>query len=223
VKAHNCKRAVSEFDAFSAAYERHRREFNEASRRYLNDFMSTACAADLLAWRVFPNAKEVTESFAAYWGVVRYMEAYHRNDPAVKLVVVGDGVTPRTAATFAVRSKWDCYSVDPLTRGTPEGCRRVTAIKAKAEDMPEFIDCLGGPVVVVAVHSHAKLVHAVGVPTNYSRMGVLAMECCVPQRIPWAKCDMEYRDTGVWSPKNSIQIWRDLKSHAPATTSTYTG
>lgn len=208
MKAHDCSRKLSELDAYSGAREKFAREFTEASRRYLNDFVSAKCSADLLAWGVFPNAKEITESFAAYWGIVRYVPEVQRNKPAV-LIAVGDGCTPRTAATFAVRSTWRCLSVDPLTKGCPQGLNRVKCYPLKAEDLKGVVDCRGLPVIIVAVHSHAKLTDAVSIPYNYSSLSVLAMECCVPQRLGRTPPDVEYEDKGVWSPKNYVRIWRD--------------
>jgi len=81
-------------------------------KRYINEFVKLKCAPDLLAWGVFPNAKEITESMAMYHAVKNYVP-FDLHDEEINLVVVGDGKSPRTAALFAVMTKWTCYSVDP--------------------------------------------------------------------------------------------------------------
>ena len=71
------------------------------SGKYLNSLVNLRCGPDMLLLRLFPNAKEVTESFGAYEAVAKHLRDFPRKDPNIRLVVVGDGHTPRTAATFA--------------------------------------------------------------------------------------------------------------------------
>ena len=112
----------------------------KAQSRYLNEFFSLSCSRDLLEWEVFPNFKEVTESFAAYRAVekhLRHLPWCGLDDRGVTLLAVGDGASPRTATTFALRSAWDCHSVDPGLREKWEriGVRRLTLHRQPIEEV----------------------------------------------------------------------------------------
>jgi hypothetical protein len=174
--------------------------------KYLVEFVTMSCAPDMLALRVFPNAKEISESFGAYDAVRCRLPEFGLKDPTVTVVAVGDGTTPRTAATFAMRSAWTCYSVDPLLRG---GIARWSAIKrlhivpSKIEDVR--ID--GDKVIVIAVHSHARLDVTLRSITAREMLAVVAMPCCVPLLLDRPP-DIEYDESGVISPCRTIKIWR---------------
>ena len=83
--------------------------YNSGQQRYLNDFIKlNKSAADMLNLGLFPNAKEITESYSAFNAVKTKLKQYELGDPGVTVVSVGDGRTPRTAALFAFRTKWQC-------------------------------------------------------------------------------------------------------------------
>ena len=178
-------------------------------KRYIDEFLGLRCAADLLAWGLFPSnpGKEVTETFATYRAVYNHVPV-QLNDPSVALVSVGDGHTPRTAATFAVRSKWQCYSIDPALREKDwSGIQRLTIHRRKVEDT--ILDLRdASAVVIVAVHSHALLKavldNVLGRPRH-----LVTLPCCVPQEIP-NRVFIGYQDTQIWSPKNTFRIWLDI-------------
>jgi len=157
----------------------------------------------MLALKLFPNAKELTESVAAY-NAVRKTRLFQLNDPSVTLISVGDGCTPRTAAMFAFRSAWRCWSVDPRLRSDWSAVQRLHVKPQRVEDCePMHTDKL----VIVAVHSHAPLDVACQKFTAEQRV-VIAIPCCVPQereRPP----DFEYVDKGIWSPQNKVMVWID--------------
>src|SRR5687767_13024693 len=71
--------------------------------RYFDQLLSLRCVLDLLAHEVFPNAKEITESLAAVRAAFKY-SGLDSGDTSIQVVCVGDGATPRTAATFAFRT-----------------------------------------------------------------------------------------------------------------------
>ena len=177
--------------------------------RYIGEFVTLKCAPDMLALKLFPNAKEISESFGAYEAVRRHLQELDLKDPDVTVIAVGDGATPRTAATFALRSAWICHSIDPNLKGGalrwgqiqrltlwPERVENVRPIKAKKV------------AVVVAVHSHADLRKAILV-ADAPRIVVIAMPCCVPQRLSIFP-DKFYEDKGIISPKRQILIWKDV-------------
>lgn len=186
------------------------------SNRYLNELVKLHCGSDLLATKFFPNAKEITESFAAYSATRRYLwDNFPPDDPTVTLVAVGDGTWPRTGAVFAFRTAWQCISVDPLIHenapykeGNRAGMKveRLMAIQAKVEDarLTEFY-CQDEPLVIVCVHSHAPM-PAVLTALPAKKRAVIAIPCCVPQEIPGVPL-IEYRDNGILSPCNLVKVW----------------
>jgi len=145
--------------------------------KYLTEFVRCTCSSDLLKLRYFPNAKEITESFGAYNAVRTHLQnIYAFDDPEVRVVVVGDGTKPRTGATFAFRSNWTVYSIDPnlfknkLQEGEflhfPDSVKRLSAYRSKIEKL-EYINTYlkdeilyniqDKKLIIVCVHSHAKL------------------------------------------------------------------
>jgi hypothetical protein len=180
--------------------------------RYLGEFLTLSCAPDLLALRLFPNAKEITESFAAYEAARRRLHPHwNLGDPTITCVVVGDGHTPRTAATFAFRTAWQCHSVDPLLRGGTQrwsAIERLTLHRCKAAAVEPI---LADRALVVAVHSHAKLPEAIAT-VQARELAVIAIPCCVTQELP-QEPDWEYEDRSVLSPCRTVKVWRNRNGH----------
>jgi hypothetical protein len=149
--------------------------------RYMDEFLGLGCATDLLEAKVFPNAKELAESMAAFNTVRDYCvlrrESIHRRpmwdeqkgvlrfeDTSVTLVAVGDGTTPRTAVLFAFRTAWRCVSIDPALRTSKSrpwaGIHRLEEYPRKVQDVTIDITGDSSHVVVVAWHAHVKLFEA---------------------------------------------------------------
>jgi hypothetical protein len=146
--------------------------------RYMDEFLGLGCATDLIASKVFPNAKELAESMAAFNAVRDYCvlrrESKHRRamrneqkgvlrfeDSSVTLVAVGDGTTPRTAVLFAFRTAWRCISIDPALRTWEKrpwaGIHRLEEHPRKVQDVTINITGKTSRVVVVAWHAHVPL------------------------------------------------------------------
>jgi len=175
--------------------------------RYINEFFKLRCSGDLVGF--FPNAKEVTESMAAFNAVRSYVigdGGLRFDDPGVNLICVGDGTKPRTAALFALRTKWDCYSIDPaLARSSANGIERLHIRPYPVETMRlDFTN----PTVIVAVHSHAHLSLVLGTIRGNPRH-LVVIPCCIPQEIP-GKPYIGYQDTNIWSPKNTVKVWTKI-------------
>lgn len=174
------------------------------SRKYMDELISLTCSPDLLAAGLFPNSKEVTESFAAY-NAVRNMQGVggvDLGDPSILLVDVCCGSTPRTASTFAFRSKWNCVAIDPKLRQKPWPVRRLQCHSAKLEDVPVKHD---GLVVVTAVHTHisrAEIAKYIDAP----RILLVDMECCLQLEDAETTVIRKYEDMGIWSPKREITV-----------------
>ena len=176
-------------------------------KRYINEFIKLKCASDLLAWGVFPNAKEITESMAMYHAVKNHVP-FNLRDEEINLVVVGDGKSPRTAALFAVMTKWTCYSVDPKMDEKWLSCKeikRLHAIKSKVEDIHIEFE----KVVIVLPHSHAPIMHVLKHIVGFEERHIVAMPCCVPCLIPGVVGKI-YEDENVWSLKNTILIYNNV-------------
>lgn len=183
---------------------------------YLDEFMRLhKICHDLVDNQLFPNAKEVSESFGCYNAARKYLKRnFAPDDPSVVLVAVGDGTTPRTAATFAFRTAWQCYSVDPLLKPKEyPNIDRLTVLRQKIEDVPPQI--FGNPdkVVIVACHSHANLPNTISALRRddkpLQQIAVIALPCCKKQELD-VPPDREYTDWGVWSPKKDFRIWHDV-------------
>lgn len=167
--------------------------------RYMNEFVALRCASDMLELGLFPNAKEITESFACYRAVKLHVP-FALSDPEVVVVVVGDGGTPRTAATFAFRTAWSCHSVDPALRevGAPWAGKidRLYESAVKVEDF-EF-DSMCDKLVVVLPHSHAPLdVVLDRVKIDGGERHVVALPCCTEHRIAGRLCPTCPTTTGA--------------------------
>ena len=176
--------------------------------RHVSEFVTLYCAPDMLGMRLFPNAKEISESFAAFDAARYKLPTFDISDPSIALIAVGDGATPRTAATFAFRSKWACYSVDPLLRGGTKRWSAINRLTVCAQKIQSFkIKC--DRAVLVAVHSHAKLSDCL--PSIHAReLAVIAMPCCVRLEIPGVDPVITYESRGVISPMRTIKIWHLL-------------
>ena len=170
--------------------------------RYMNEFVRLRCAPDLLTLGLFPNMKEVTESFAAYSAVREWHPPL--SDPSIKMVAIGDGTKPRTASTFAFRSAWECYSVDPELQLSWKW-RQVARLHVIPTLIEDFHLESDSPVVIVAVHSHASLATAVATVDAPVKM-VVAIPCCKSQALD-REPDFIYTDPGIWSAKNEIHGW----------------
>lgn len=197
-------------------------------KSYLNHFFSLNCAPDILPF--FTNnhrnaAKEVTESFAMWRAAVDILKLDPKGNTTV--IVIGDGTRPRTAAVFSHLTQWDCVSVDPLMdlnwfteyekQREKIGCPLVRLVPYRRKAMDFEVDCETARCLLVLPHSHASLTEALTSPINYSQLDVIAMPCCknIEQKYLEKKFALEhnlftYVDTNVWSPKNTVHIWRDM-------------
>jgi hypothetical protein len=171
--------------------------------RYLDRFVRTTVGARLAESRVFPNAKEVTESYAARAAALRFRAAFPPSDPDVLLIAVADGSTPRTAATFALHTAWQCHSVDPRLRVS----RRWSAIPRLTVHPRPIETCRfsASRAVVVALHSHVSLALSVGSVVADSLL-VIAMPCCVPVDLD-RPADLSVVDPHVLSARRTIHVW----------------
>ena len=181
------------------------RSDRHARNTYFNALLHRSAGPRLVELKVFPNAKELTESFAAFRAAMKFREFFPPNDSSVQLVAVGDGKTPATAVTFALQTRWSCHSVDPRLRPDSrwDGVPRLRLHSKPIEAMTFEADRL----VVVAVHAH---VDAAVVRSRISARELLLvfLPCCVPAQLEHPP-DLEYEDPDVLSGARRVLIWRE--------------
>lgn len=182
----------------------HEKEYyRNAKHFYINDYMSLRSSADMQRLRLFPNAKEITESNAAFWAVKRHLPELNIADPSVDAFSVGDGHTPRTAGMLAFRTRWNCHSIDPLLNSKCYPVDRLEIYRKKIEDLKFYAKIA----VIFAVHAHVRL-QTILKSFNADKIFIIAMPCCVKLNLDDIQPYVEYEDKGIWSPKNLIRIWR---------------
>lgn len=206
------------------------RVFNDLTKTptdHLDRFFAHPCRDRIV--RLFPNAKEVTESFGAFHAVNTRLTHLDRADPNVTVLVVGDGHSPRTGMLFAVSSAWGVWSIDPQMRLKYRGLHeRLNLIDAKIEDVHGWNLPLT-KVVIIGVHSHATLEASIKKVRACARLDVVSIPCCVPQYIPFTSFpgpefehdglpliapDFSYEDRAILSPERTVLGWLDLTEKA---------
>lgn len=172
--------------------------------RYIDEFLGLTVAPLLLEQSLFPNSKEITESFGLFNAVrehVRPKLNLSFKDDSFGIVVVGDGHTPRTAATFATRSNWQTYSIDPLLNKLEWKILRVECLMKKVQDVSHHFSPRN---ILVLPHAHVSIQDCLCVVPRVA--AIVAMPCCFPMEMDVAP-DIEYRDEQILSPCNLIKIW----------------
>lgn len=175
------------------------------SNRYFDALLNIHAGARLVELKVYPDAKELTESFAAFRAALKFREFFPLSDPDVNLVVVGDGKTPATATTFALQTRWKCHSVDPRLR--PDS-RWDSVPRLKVHPSPiEEVSFEADRLVMVAVHAHvdARVIRS---RLNAREMLFVFIPCCVPVELGRSP-DVEYEDEDVLSGARRVLIWRE--------------
>jgi hypothetical protein len=128
---------------------------------YLDKVFSMHCFAELVRLRVFPDCKDISESYGVLQAAIRRgLRALQRHDrpqqilaegkrvmtrdlerlPGVLCVCIGDGASARTAALVAFLTNWYAVSVDPALRPEwtgkePHGVRRLRGFARRFEEL----------------------------------------------------------------------------------------
>ncbi len=182
-------------EAFKNSYAFQKRSY------YVDQFIGLKAAGDMLNLGLFPNAKEITESFAMFEASRKLYPDFKHENGDVTLVCVGDGTKPRTAALFAFLTRWNCVSIDPeMEFKDDEKIYRLESIKDEIQNIQRHFH---SKVLVVMPHAHVKLDWLKGISGD--RIKYISMPCCIKQNPQ--SVDIEYRDKFVWSPQNLIKIW----------------
>lgn len=180
-------------------------------KQYMRKFVKLNCAADLLAAKVFPNAKEITESMGCFHAVESCLldDIIKFKNPNIVVCVIGDGTKPRTGMLFAMRTAWTVYSIDPMLDMT--WCypvRRLFTINKKIEDYKEGTN-FTKPIIIILPHSHAKMVDVLARLKTTNVRHIVSIPCCVLHEIDGKKY-IGYQDSGIWSEKNTVKVWKNV-------------
>lgn len=204
---------------------------------YLDEFLKLRCAPDLLEMGLFPNSKEITETFAVWAALRRHIfphlsKSRSSNDNRQDaIIVVGDGMTPRTAAlcAFLTKGLWQCYSIDPMLQydtytdmmflnrrstTTEDRCNQWKTIKglrmARTKIQAVSIPCRQA--IVVMMHAHVTLDDAISaVDASEGIVGIITCPCCKwgPSQQEWLgqAPHQQYTDLKLFSVKNQMNVW----------------
>lgn len=173
--------------------------------KYFEHFYNLKCFTDMVELKLFPDVKEITESFGCYQAIVNH-GWFDRKDPSIVVAVIGDGGTPRTAATFAFRSAWRCISIDPqlnMDREWQNKIERLQLYPIRAEILTEIA---APKLVLIYPHSHASISRTLK-KFRFKEAIIVSLECCVPSDLN-IEPDVVYQDYGIWSPHRKIKIWK---------------
>jgi hypothetical protein len=194
------------------------------NNKYLDEALRIKCFPDMISLGLFPNAKEVTESFACYEAYRKHiMKHIHPSDSKATVVVVGDGHTPRTGAVFAFRSKFSVVSIDPEIKDHFSGkIKNLEIIKNYVQDVRVGESSSDGSVIYVFPHSHAKpemLLHIdLAMFNNAKHKFFIMMPCCVDLEMNdclnktfGVERIANYYDWGIHSPKKRIIVYGGSK------------
>lgn len=176
------------------------------SPHYLEKLLCHPKAADLL--HLFPNTKEITESFGAWNAISTHLPHLDRANPDVVALVIGDGHSPRTGALLAMSTAWEVHSIDPLLRQKHVG--KIKRLHVHRAEFPSsrVMSFEGRRVLAVAVHSHARLEPILDIKCWY--LDAVAIPCCVPQGVGVPPTKL-YHDKRIWSPERTVHVWKGLK------------
>lgn len=136
-------------------------------------------------WPLFAKAtkpaKEMTESFSA----LQHLRPFIPEGGPCRVIHVGDGAHARTAAMFALKTKTENVSVDPLINTalvgdwqSRFGVRRMSWRKSRIEDVAAELNALPKMTVLVTfVHAH---VHVDRVLDTLRWDAAFSLACCLP-------------------------------------------
>ena len=189
--------------------------------RYMTEFVQLGCAAELLHHNLFPDAKELSESFGAFNAWREHLSTTFRaDDEDVTLISVGDGQTPRTAALFVYRTKWQCIAVDPemdekRERGHEYNIERLQNHRAKIQELRIKTK----RALIIMVHAHVSLEDTLAsITSDDGTAGCIALPCCnwyvAIDTTKKPKVTDEYQDMSVLSPHRLCRVWDRLECGA---------
>lgn len=179
--------------------------FQRSQLKYVEHFMTTNCAPQLMELKLFPNVKEITETWGCFEASHRLETPFEWNNRDVFCIVVGDGHRPRTGATYAFRTVWTVKSIDPEFHPHRYDVKRLELYKKRVEDCS--IDCEGRPTLIVLPHSHATWQNCLSGIRNWGDLAIIALPCCQKFEIPYTPL-ANFDDMAILSPCRNISVYQ---------------
>lgn len=168
---------------------------------YLDAFVRLSkVGAPMVEGRQFSNAKEVTETMAAFSAATKVLGDAARGDASILALDIGSGKTPRTAEFVARSTLWRAIAIDPRLGNRPARHERVELRRSRIEDTSIVHD---GTVVALCVHAHAPLGAVLGA-IRAPRLLVVAIPCCEPYDMLGG---VEWDDYACLSPQRRVKVW----------------
>lgn len=176
------------------------------SLKYINRFVALKSAEDMIKY--FPNVKEIAESMSMYYAVKDNLPIKEIKN----VVVIGDGVYPRTAILFCYMTKLNCVSIDPDFRMLEDynKVNKLKVIKSKIEDVDKKELVFEEDTVIILPHSHAPINicwKKIIAPRKY----LIKMECCTHDKLPFK--GILFKDPHAITTQNQIYIWDSLNEN----------
>lgn len=169
------------------------------------------------ALKIFPNAKEQTESVAALFGV-RDLVPFKEST----VVVVADGSTPRCAGLMAFFAR-EVISIDPTMKAefTQVSIPNLQCVASTIEEWVvkrKELPIISNPVVIIAIHAHVTfqsyLQELLQCIKEDVPVVILAVSCCVDLYLTPEERELfkitdykEYDDWAIQSPCRSVRRW----------------
>lgn len=227
-------------------YSHKERSLNEYHLEYLNQFLQLKCSSELIEMGLFPNVKEISESFSMWTALRKYIFSQlsisnEKNENAI--IVVGDGMTPRTAAlcSYLSSGSWKCYSIDPLiqydtyldmtfinkqSNTTIEHCllwKRIKGLRI-IRDRIERVSIECEKAIVILMHAHVHLDQTIqSINASKGIIGVITCPCCqfihFQQTFFQEKPHHQYHDLRLLSLQNQINVWSFPQGYFPSSSS----
>ena len=190
--------------------------------KYINWFIKKSkIARDLLKLELFPNVKEVQESYGMFCACRKII--FDLKDESVLCIVVGDGARPRTGCTIVFNSLWSALSIDPaLKKLKPSLIKKLKKVK-RFDYIPYKIEEIINQMqyqedenkkyktlIYLHPHSHALLsdtlcFHNIFFKKYNFKTWLISMPCCVKDNLHM-NC-YSYVDNFIHSEKNRINIY----------------
>lgn len=189
--------------------------------KYLNRYIRLKASADMQALELFPNLKEIQESFSIFNVIESYILKRDTNidrnkENHVLCFVVGDGTTPRTAATISFMTKWDTVSCDPIMRNPAKyaGIKRCYVRTSKGEDIAhivrERVDIIEYDYIfLIFPHSHIPNTNEIYKHFTDRKVWIINMPCCHKKQDDYLPLKewVSFKDDAVASPENTIKVY----------------
>ena len=200
---------------------------------HLDRVFGLACFGELTRLQIFPDAKDISESYGALVAATRHGHLARLGSRkaeragGVLCLAVGDGATPRTAALVSFLTQWRAISIDPALRSgwlgpEPQGVRRLSCYGGTfegfcAEAGPSGLGAAGGcaELVLLCVHSHNQFVGEASVDAVRARLGyppttLVSLPCCHqfnPQKEIGRQPDSSFEDLAIFSACRAVNVW----------------